>query len=293
MIYRRYLRPIFFSILPILLFALQSCEKFSGDQSIPAYVKIDSIYMVTTAAQGSASQHITDAWVYVDDNLIGVFQMPANFPVLKDGKHTVTIFAGIKKNGIATTRTAYPFYAPITMEVNFKPDSTISLGTLHTTYLSTANFLLIEDFENAGIALDSTPRSSFGIHKTPAGSPLAFEGVHSGIVSMDTVKKELELVTHAAYKIPLAPVYLEMNFNINTDLIVGTVVYIGTSVVQEPVITLVPTNGKWKKIYIDLTNALNVYSGGTGFKVYLTNNFTSTALNGQILIDNFKIVTQK
>lgn len=149
----------------------------------------------------------------------------------------------------------------------------------------------MEDFENAGFTLDTTPRSSFAITKTPPGSPLTFEGNHSGIITMDTTSKKLECVTHFSYKIPNAPVFLEMNFNINTNLTIGTVVYVNLEIVQEPVITLVPTNGKWKKIYIDLTNSINSYSGATSFKVYLGNEFNTSALNGQILFDNFKLVT--
>ena len=298
MIYRRNLYPIFILILPFLLFFLQSCEKFSGDQNIPAYLKIDSVYITTQPSlQGSPTHKaiidITDAWVYVDDEFLGAFQMPANFPVLKEGKHKVTVFAGIKKNGIAATRGAYPFYAPIVLEVTFKPDSTSSVGILHTTYLSSANFLWMEDFENAGISLDTTPRSSYAIGKTPIGSTLTFEGNHSGIITMDTVNKKLEIVTHSSYTIPNAPVFLELNFNINTNLIIGTVVYDNQTIIQEPVITLVPTNGKWKKIYIDLTNAVNATAGATAFKVYLSNTYTSGTLNGQILIDNLKLVTSK
>lgn len=294
MIYRRYLNPILTSILLFLLFSIQSCEKFSGDQTIPAYLKIDSIYLVIQSSdQGSASHNITDAWVYVDDELLGTFQMPAKFPVLKEGKHKVTVFPGIKKNGIAATRTAYQFYAPINLEVNFQPDSTTSLGTIHTTYLASTQFLWMEDFENAGITLDSTPRSSFAIAKTPSGSPLTFEGMHSGIITMDTTSKKLECVTHSGYKIPNAPVYLELNFNINTNLTIGTVIYVNLTIIQEPIITLLPTNGKWKKIYIDLTNSLNNFTGATSFKVYLGNDITSGTLNGQILLDNFKLVTRK
>ena len=273
MIYRRYLSPIFISILLILLFVLQSCDKFSGDQTIPAYLKVDSIYLKTDySSEGTASHNITDCWVYVDEEFLGAFQMPAKFPVLKEGKHKVTIFAGIKKNGIAATRTAYPFYSPITVYVNFKPDSTSSIGILETTYLASTKFLWMEDFEKAGMTLDTTPKSYFAIGKTPGRFPLTFEGEHSGIVTLDTISKNLECVTQNSYTIPLSSVYLELNFNINTDLIIGTVVYVNYSIVQQPVITLVPTNGKWKKIYIDLTNALNTYSGATGFKVYLGNN---------------------
>jgi hypothetical protein len=294
MICKRYYHCFYISILIFSLFAIQSCEKFSGDQTIPAYLKIDSIYIVTNPeTQGTASHSITDAWVYVDDEFIGAYQMPAKFPVLKEGKHKVDVFAGIKKDGIAATRTAYSFYAPITLNVNFKPDSTSSIGMLHTSYLSNTVFMWMEDFEGSGITLDTTPRSYFAIQRTPTGSPLTYEGSHSGMIVMDTLSKRFECVTHSSYKIPFAAVYLELNFNINTNLTIGTVIYMSYSIVQEPVITLLPTNGKWKKIYIDLTNSLNNYSGATGFKVYLDNSVNDGGTNGLILIDNLKLVTNK
>ena len=82
MIYRRLLR--YFCFLCILFITATSCEKFSGDQTIPAYLGIDSIYLSTDYnSEGTASQRITDAWVYVDDEFLGAFELPARLPVLK------------------------------------------------------------------------------------------------------------------------------------------------------------------------------------------------------------------
>jgi len=270
-----------------------SCEKFSGDQTIPAYLKIDSIYLVTKLSQGTASHNITDAWIYVDDELIGVFEMPARVPVLKQGKHKVRIDAGIKKNGIAATRAAYVFYDPIIIQqVKLAPDSTTKLGTLHTDYSTATQFLGMENFENAGIILDTTSRSLVGISRTVFGSDQTFEGIHSGSIVMDTTTKKnrFECVTHSNYTIPLAPVYMEMNFNTNMAFTVGVVIYVSLSIVQQPIITLNPTYGKWKKIYIDLTSALNTYPGASTFKVYLS-AFDTQVTNATILIDNIKILT--
>jgi hypothetical protein len=290
---RNYLQTIFLSLFLLALLTLVSCEKFSGDQTTPAYLRIDSIYLVSKPSQGTASHNITDAWIYVDDVLIGVFEMPARVPVLKQGKHKVRIDAGVKKNGIAATRVAYVFFDPIILQqVKFAPDSTTSLGTLHTDYSTSAQFLALENFENAGIILDTTPRSLVGINRTAFGSDQTFEGIHSGIISMDTTtkKNKFECVTQGTYTIPLAPVYFEMNFNTNMAFTVGVVVYVSLSIIQQPVITLNPTDGKWKKIYIDLTNSLNAYPGASNFKVYLSAS-DSEVLDGRILIDNLKILT--
>ena len=273
MIYRRILPALPILFLPFFLLVQTSCEKFSGDQTIPAYLSIDSIYLQTDFnKEGTASQNITDAWVYVDDNLVGAFQMPARFPVLKEGKHNLTIIPGVKRNGIASTRITYPFYNTITQSVNLVPDSTISAGSagvLKTTYFSTTKFPWMEAFEDVSISLDTTSRSMVKIGETPIGSTLAFEGVHSGIVQMDSAKNFFEVSTHNYFAIPKASVYLEMNFNTNTSFQAGVIVFTTDYIIyQSPVLNLAPTNDKWKKIYIDLTTTLNSYPNATNFKVF-------------------------
>jgi len=293
MIYRKTLP--FLSLLIIISLTHTSCEKFSGDQEIPAYLSIDSIYLTTNfSSQGTNSQNITDSWIYVDDVLIGAFQMPARVPVLYNGIHTVTIFPGIKKNGIASTRVSYQYYQPIVTKIRLTPDSTTKLKVLKTVYQNSASFVWLENFEGIAFSLDTTKRSSAYIQKTPADSPLTFkdEGSHSGMVVLDSTHDFFEAQTHDEYPIPAAPVYLEMNFNINTILTLGVVVYGTTNLYQVPIINLNPTNNTWKKIYVDLTTSLNSYSGFS-YRIYLGTFKAEGVAQNLLLFDNFKILTLK
>jgi len=293
MIYRKPLP--FLTFLLVISITQTSCEKFSGDQEIPAYINIDSIYLTTNfSSQGTNSQNITDAWIYVDDLLIGAFQMPARVPVLYNGIHTVTIFPGIKKNGIASTRVSYQYYQPITTKIRLTPDSTTKLKTLKTVYQNSTSFVWLENFEGVACTLDTTKRSSAYIQKTPADSPLTFkdEGIHSGMVVLDSAHSFFEAQSHDEYLIPLAPVYLEMNFNINTILTIGVIVYGSSNLYQVPIINLNPTNNSWKKIYIDLTTSLNAYSG-MSYRVYMGTFKEEGAEQNLLLLDNFKILTLK
>ncbi len=96
---------------------LTSCYKFDGDQTIPAYLKIDTVLLKTYyPEQGSNSNAIKDVWVYVNDQQIGAFELPAMFPVLAMGNQKLEIRPGIKVNGISSTRAPYPFYKPIIYE---------------------------------------------------------------------------------------------------------------------------------------------------------------------------------
>jgi hypothetical protein len=294
MIYRRILPVLLILFLSFFLLVQTSCEKFSGDQTIPAFLSIDSIYLQTdNGLEGTDSQNITDAWVYVDDNLVGAFQMPARFPVLKEGKHNLTIIPGVKRDGIASTRITYPFYTYITRTVNFVPDSTLRMHVLKTTYNSTTKFTWKEAFEDVAISLDTSRKSMVKIEETPPGSLLTFEGVHSGIIQLDSAKNFFEILTHNQYPIPQSPVFLEMNFNTNSTFQAGVIVYTSDYIIyQTPILNLAPTNGKWKKIYIDLTTTLNSYPNSTNYKVYFGGFKDKGIDNATILLDNFKIVTR-
>jgi hypothetical protein len=290
MICRKFLHILAFSLFLLLLLAQTSCEKFSGSQTIPAYLKIDSISLSTDySTQGTARHSITDAWVYVDGELIGAFQLPAHFPVLKQGTHNLMVFPGVKQDGIAATRVSYPFYNVINKTINLVPDQTLSVGTLATTYSSKAKFLWKEDFDDVAITLDSTRLTTEKIKQTTNDS-LTLEGLHSGIVELDTVGATFEAVSHPAFLIPGTAAYLEMNFNINAALTVGVDITIFGIVNEVPIMTLLPTNNKWKKIYIDLSTALTAYTGATNFRVYYYVKNT-TGDHYRIILDNIKLLS--
>ncbi len=283
-----------FCLFLLGIIVLSSCEKFSGSQEIPAYLSIDSISIYSDySTQGSASHNVTDAWVYVDGQLIGAFEMPAKFPVLQSGTHKVTVLAGIKKNGISATRTAYDFYAPINYNMKFGMDSVTRMKTIRTTYATSASFMWKEDFEGSSISLDSTNRSTVPVKTTPEGSPLTIEGLHSAIMITDTAHDFAEAQSHTDYVIPIATVYLEMNYNTNTILTVGVILTGAAAFIQLPIINLNPTNGKSKKIYIELTPALNYTTGIDHFRVYFGGFLDTGLTQGVMVIDNVKIVTSK
>lgn len=290
----KYLHILFFSIILLLLLEQTSCEKFSGNQTVPAYMKINSIRLITDySTQGSANNAITDAWVYIDGQLIGVFQLPATFPILQQDNHTLLVLPGVEKDGIAATRAAYPFYESITKTVDLVPKKTLNVGILSTTYLSKTVFIWKEDFDNAAITLDTTAASTTGIGQTPPGSPLTLEGIHSGIVELDTVGATLACASQSYFAIPSSSgAYLEMNFNMNANMVVGADLYDinKTLITAAPIETLNSTNNKWKKIYIDLTTALTAYPGEKFFKIYFYFENT-TGEKYQILLDNIKVLS--
>jgi len=167
-----------------------------------------------------------------------------------------------------------------------------SVGSLVSSYISPLNIVFQEDFEGLSIGWDTTQRSTKNIIKTNnINYSKMLYGHVVGEVDIDTAHSFFECQTHKEYIIPtVAPLYLEMDFNTDNALTVGIITYSNANLYQIPVITLNPTNNKWKKIYIDLSTSLWTYSGVTTFRVYMGTFIDSGKLKSTILFDNFKVL---
>ena len=77
--------------LLIAVIFLGSCTK--GDK-VPSYLIVPSVDLSTSGLQGSNTKNITDTWVYVNDEFMGSWELPARIPVLKEGSVNVRVDAG-------------------------------------------------------------------------------------------------------------------------------------------------------------------------------------------------------
>ena len=115
-------------ILILFIWFISSCRLIDQPEKIPSFIHIEDIaFSISNSLEGSQSEKITDAWVYVDGNLEGVYELPTTLPLHYEGNHNVTIYPGIKKNGISADREKYPFYTSFTETVNLIPDSIIEI----------------------------------------------------------------------------------------------------------------------------------------------------------------------
>jgi len=131
----------------LIVLVLSSCQK-EDTVDIPTYLKIENIVL----DEGNTTSIITDAWVYVNDQLQGVYELPAKFPVLEEDIQTLRIKAGIKINGIASSRIAYPFYTSYFEDITFTPNETKTITPI-VSYLDSIDFFQ-EDFEGTGVNIE-------------------------------------------------------------------------------------------------------------------------------------------
>ncbi|OQC61943.1 MAG: hypothetical protein BWX51_00084 [Bacteroidetes bacterium ADurb.Bin012] len=292
----------FLDIFCLILFSIAflSCEDFEGEQTIPAYLKIDSIALkIVSPSQGSASSKITDAWVYIDEQLIGAFELPATIPLLYTGKHRLTIIPGIRMDGMVQLRAYYPLYNQIRREIFLSPDSvTIIKGnlingknTIYTTYKDLVQFSWSENFEDENLALDTTKKSNVNFMLTPEDDPATFEGLHSGKIILTLTDTIFEAMTSEAISLPRngSPVFLEMNYRCTNTFTFGIIALGSDQYIQSPILDLNPS-ASWNKIYINLTPNVSSSDDALKFKLFWGAMLDIGQEQTEIYFDNMKLV---
>lgn len=286
-------------LLFLTCLSLLSCERLDKEEPVPAYIKIEKIMLRVKAdgSEGTASEKITDAWVYVDDQLQGVYELPCKFPVLNTGSKKITIRAGILQNGIKATRTWYPFFNFYDTTFTLEPEKVHTISP-RVSYLSNTVFHLIEDFDGIGLDLEKSNGSDNELY-SESSPELVFEGPNSGKTTILPGTVITEVVTSKEYVLPRPdkPVYLELNYRISQAFNVGVYALTPSTVQQQRTMILNPTideNGNffWNKIYIDLSSTLAPFITANSFKIYM-GAITDSSSSAQplFLFDNLKLVS--
>lgn len=283
------LRILAFLIVAILISA---CEVFDRPEEIPSYLEITDISLSTDAGvEGENTERITDAWVYMDNQLLGIFELPARIPILAEGSHDFEIRAGIHNNGVSELRRAYPFYEPILTTLTLHRDSIVIIkpGTIYRPNLQFDPNP--EDFESAGQTLIKNVASDTGWVIETNGPTGKY-----GKIVLDDGKNYAYFHTDDNHNFPKlgAKVYLEMDVKTNNHIRLGVIDEGSTSIKRYNNYGIRPTTqsgfAEWKKIYIELTDVLSYESQETQHEFFfevLKDDGVSTV---EVCIDNLKIV---
>ena len=298
---RRYLikyssmtRNSIFSVMLGLLFlamTASSCNKFEGPQTVPSYIHIESIDVDTLTdyfVYGANTSKITDAWVYVDDNPIGCYELPSTFPVLKKGPHKVAIYGGIKVNGISASRDRYPFYMPfIYQNLNLVEDSIVNLSPSLSYYPigEGVNIAWMEDFENTNSLLPDDSSDTSMVRFTGNGTWHSANSFFSGKVELPPDTMDFTVVTADEFDFYKGTngVYclLEMDYCCNDTFFVGVQYFENYQLTSLPLVKVTPTDKQhdkpqcWNKIYINIGPTMNNNVKSNYFKLYLTSDLTT------------------
>lgn len=273
---------IFLSLLPILL----ACIKNNPD---PSWIEISKFTLVsnplTFPEEGVLTENITDAWVYVNNDLIGVFELPCKIPVLKSGGAEIRVYPAILNNGISATKIIYPF-----LEFHFAYAELIENETvvIHpiTKYKDAAKFW-IEDFEGTLKIVEGNPSPASLLVESNNGNKY-------GRVLLNASQNAWNAYTNDELAFPIGTdVYLEIDYYNTNDIVTGLLINkVDGSISNNLNIQMnaqADSEVKWKKIYIELKEVVNS-SQGIGFLQTFQASLDEGDAEGLILIDNIKVV---
>ena len=129
-----------------ITFALSSCTKNNPD---PVWLEISEWELSDSSDPlnpvGELTHNFSDAWVYVDNELIGVFELPCKIPLIQEGAKDVKIYPAVWNNGISATKKIYPFVEVYETSIELNKNQVITLNPT-TRYKDGVQFW-IEDFE--------------------------------------------------------------------------------------------------------------------------------------------------
>ena len=281
------------NLLSVLLIAILvssgGCDLINPSDPVPAYLYIDEFRLQTTPDEGSSSQLITEAWLYVNGDLQGAYSLPTRVAVLAEGNADILIFPGIRDNGIKSTPDLYPFYEEYQTAVDLQLLETDTVRPI-TTYKGNLIFQFIEDFESGNIFTDDEDADP---QTRMVRSQDAFEGTQSGLMRLTTDNPVNEVATAPIFTtLPSngTSVYLELDYQNSVPFTIGLIGHQSNlPETRQQFLTIRPKES-WNKIYVNLTDAIR-NSQLDGYQIWISAiHDLAEGSESTILLDNIKFL---
>lgn len=264
-----------------------SCKKDSLKSPTASFLVVDKVSLKTTSGQGANSHKITDLWYYVDGQFKGTFPVGSVMPIVTENNANITLFAGIKNNGISATRLPYEFYKQISFNQTVEAGKTYTISP-EFEYNSNAIIYYAQDFSSTGSQFSSVGDSATVIVTSPSQTYGGTGG--SLFLGMSDAKPTAKILQSVPYFLPTGgePIYLELDYKCNQSFVVGV---IGGGSDEREALTINPSDD-WNKIYIQLTGVVSTQPtyGAQGYQVFI--KATKQVNSPQIYLDNIKLIFQ-
>ena len=279
-------------LLVIVLLLVTSCDLINPEEQVPGYVYVEPFTYVSQPGEGSEEVEIVDAWLFVDNDALGVYQLPGTIPILSEGKTLISIAPGIMLHRIKETRTNNPFYKTVHYDLNLAPGKIDTIRPI-TGLTSFAKLRWLEDFESPGHKLDSSnfSRSNFIRISDPAK---VFEGNESIGFRLD--QTNFKFFGQSSKSDPFdppdpgKPVFLELHYKNTNTFSVDLKIQRASGAIQDFPHLSLKASSDWKKVYINFTPFTSSLEDGAQFWVVFQSTLDDGRTEGEVLIDNIKLM---
>jgi len=292
----RYL--LYFLLFCNLIFFV-SCKKDKLKAPEASFLVVNNVTLKTIITSGSNNQgvnshKIVDIWYYVDGEFKGVFPVGSVMPIIASGNVEITLFGGIKNNGISSTRLPYPIYNSITYNLNIEPGKTYTVSP-QFEYNSTAFFYYADAFD-----LNPSQGSYFSYAgdlpptNTKDFDPTRSYGGSGGSIFMTMTddKPTSQLIQASGYYLPDggSVIYVELDYKSNQKFSVGVIGISSSGGEDKRSVVSVNPSDEWNHIYIQLSSTVSTAPTYGSYKVYIEG--LKNTESPDIYIDNVKLIYQ-
>jgi hypothetical protein len=280
------------TILFCTLILFYSCNFINPDEEVPAYIMINDFSVSTSPGQGTNRNAISELWVYSNADIVGVFDVPAQIPVIGKGNRKLTIFAGIKNNGIGTTRIRYPFLATYDTILNLEPLEEVTLSPVFR-YNEDAIIDNSRNFETGNTFVAGA--NNQGNLDLIDDAQIAADGNRCIKASMPS-SAYMQYIDNTNLLMEAGNVvFLEMDYSCNNTFGIGVYVIQDGNSSKVPVLFLTPTTPgdgslpEWNKVYVDFGAIAIQYPNADYYRIYFESSANESS-DPTVFLDNLKIV---
>ncbi|MBK7340915.1 MAG: hypothetical protein IPQ10_11365 [Saprospiraceae bacterium] len=277
------------SIIAVML--LFGCSSFNTEEAVPSYINIKNYSLSSNGNQGSIHHNFQDAWMYVNGDYAGAYQIPFNIPVLSTGNSTIRITPGIRVNGSQTEARIYPFIKAYETSQLLAPGLSTLINPIYE-YESDVFFPLNEDFDFTHFFTKDID-GDLETKMVLSASADSYEGANSGIIRVDSIHQNYIGGYEKSINIPVTPnrVYIELHFKSTVNFYVGLYGIIPGSTPVDLVVARLNPKTEWTKVYFDFTELTNS-SGATSYQpvIQLQYDKEKPEIDQVVQIDNLKII---
>lgn len=289
------MRISIYLFLLLIIASTSACNLINPAEGIPAYIHIKEYQFETNiGTEGSNSQRIEDVWVYVDNNLLGAYDLPATIPILSTGEQEVVLDPGIRENGISALPTVYPYISRVTLTANLEAGVVDTLSPVGR-YSDDVEFLFVEGFdENHIFDVDRDDDDGTFIE---ASTDNALDG-KSGRIHLTTDHSEIQVATRLEFfdlpETGFIPVYLELDYKTDVEVLFGLIGLNDSGTEEFYYSHALNPKSDWNKVYLNLTEVivnsrLNVYQVGIAARLPIDMSLDEA----NIYLDNIKLLHRK
>lgn len=269
--------------LLFLVIGLSGCDVINPEEDIPAYIEVLP-FEYTASIDGSNSTKITDAWVTVNGNFLGAFNLPVKLPVLEQtGSYEVLIDAGIKDNALNTFPNIYPFYERYTQTVDLEIGEVVSVQPDTRYDMDITQMVFQENFDDGTINVTDVDKTVVDV----------LEGSGSGLIELDN--ENLPSLTVGSIPLTTFPsigntAYIELDYKNDVPLLIGMAGIDATGLETFSAFPFgVIARDTWNKAYFNFTDVMRTLEqNNTAF--YQIRILAQIPLeNGEFVLENAEI----